>query len=80
MTPFTSNKPVEEEHYLTPPAVDGAKMEKTQEEFSKPQYDKVRPNHAEGTLTGVPVLCDSLKGEVSLPETFALYIFEFKKW
>ncbi|CAA2934708.1 Hypothetical predicted protein [Olea europaea subsp. europaea] len=64
MTPFTSNEPVEEEHYLTPPAVDGAKMEKTQEEFSKPQYDKVRPNHAEGTLTGVPVLCDSLKDQV----------------
>ncbi|CAI9778002.1 unnamed protein product [Fraxinus pennsylvanica] len=65
MTPFTSNKPVEEEHYITAPAVDGAKMEKTQE-FSNPQYGKARLNHAEGTPSGMPGLCDRLKDQVPL--------------
>ncbi|CAI9763931.1 unnamed protein product [Fraxinus pennsylvanica] len=64
MTPFTSNKPVEEEHILTAPAVDGAKMEKTREEFSSPQYGKARLNDDEGTPSGLPGLCDGLKDQV----------------
>ncbi|KAL2455982.1 Uncharacterized protein Fot_51476 [Forsythia ovata] len=64
MTPFTSNRPVEEEHILTAPAVDGQKTEKTQEYFSSPQYGKSRLNYAEGTPSGGQGSCDGLKDQV----------------
>ncbi|KAK4434137.1 hypothetical protein Salat_0576400 [Sesamum alatum] len=65
MTPFTSNKPVAEEHILTTPTKEGAEIQKRKEEFSSPQLIKAGMNQANGLHEGVLDPYNGLKDQVS---------------
>ncbi|KAI3459972.1 hypothetical protein Pfo_016635 [Paulownia fortunei] len=64
ITPFTSNKPVGEEHILTPPRKEGEETQKKQEVFSSPQLSKAGLNRCNSVHSGVPVSYNGLEDQV----------------